>query len=271
MASRKKEAAKKQDTGGAVLVVRSRDLIKSPPGPLGFSHLLVPDEAFGKSEFKANVHFGPAAQNALFDRINEAYWAMIPDLLNQAEEKKVAGPKASAEAHRAKVKVLSKADLIATMREKLKEAKDGDLIQEPHLIFSCNSHYRDKQGNEQPLSVKAFDAHGAPIDLKAARLGRESIVMAMFTMGVWCGSSPFSKWVAYPTIRFYGLQVLKLKQYGGGGGAAAGEVSASDLAFLEDNFVPEDLSSLFVKPEDAKKTGKAKFPAEDEMDDEIPF
>lgn len=261
MASRKKEAAKKQDNAGSVLVVRSRDLIKAPPGLLGFSHLLVPDEAFGKSEFKANVHYTAPAQSALFDKINEAYWALIPDLMAQAEEKKV----------KSKVKILSKEDLISTMREKLKDPKEGDLIQQPHLIFSCNSHYRDKEGNEQPVSVKAFDAHGAPIDLKTARVGRESVVMAMFTLGVWCGSSPFSKWVALPTIRFQGLQILKLKQFGGGQGPAVGEVSASDLAFLEDNFVPEDLSSLFVKP-DPKGAKKPKdAPADDDMDDEIPF
>lgn len=262
MASRKKEAAKKApDNAGSVLVVRSRDLIKSPPGLLGFSHLLTPDEAFGKSEFKANVHFTEPAIASLLEKINEGYWSLISDLMAQATEKKV----------EKKVKVLSKADLLATFREKFKDPKEGDLIQQPHLIFSCNSSYRDKDGNEQPITVKAFDNHGAPIDLKQARLGRESVVMAMFTLGVWCGSSPFSKWVALPTLRFTGLQVLKLKQFGGNGGqAAVGEVSAADLAFLDDSFSADDLS-MFTKPAEGSK-GKAKEATpEEDMDDEIPF
>lgn len=271
MASRKKEAAKKApDTASSVLVVRSRDLIKSPPGLLGFSHLLVPDEAFGKSEFKANVHFTVQAQNALFTKINEAYWDLIPELLDMAVEKEVAGKKKTAEEHKAKVKVLSKVDLFELCRGKLKAPTEEATIQQPHFIFSCNSHFRDKDGNEQPVTVKAYDPHGAPLDLKTARLGRESVVMAMFTLGVWCGSSPFSQWVAKPTLRFQGLQVLKLKQFGGqGSGQMVGEVSASDLAFLEDSFQVEDLS-MFTKPADPKGD-KAPKTAGDEMDDEIPF
>lgn len=263
------EGAKKTDTGGAVLVVRSRDLVKSPPGLLGFSHLLVPDEAFGKSEFKANIHFVPAAQDALFNRINEAYWDLVPELLDMAVEKKAAGPKATDEAHRAKVKILTKPELIESLREKLKQPREGDTIDLPHFIFHCNSHFTDKEGNQQPITVKAFDAHGAPLDLKAARLGRESVVMAMFTIGVWASASPFSKWVALPTLRFQGLQVLKLKQFGGGQSPAAGEVTKADLAFLEESFQADDLSALFVKPTNGGK--KNAVTVEDTMDDEIPF
>jgi hypothetical protein len=257
---------------GSVLVVRSRDIIKAPPGPLGFSHLLVPDTAFEKSVFNANVHYTDPAFNALAERINEAYWSLIPELLDKAVENKVAGSKKglTAEDHRAKVKVLSKADLIQTLKDKLKDAKEGDLIQLPHFVYSCNSSYHDhKKGVDVPITVKAFDPHGAPIDLKTAKMGRESIVMAMFTVGVWAGASPFSKWVALPTIRFMGLQVLKLKQYGGGQGPAAGEVSAADLKFLEDDFQVEDLS-MFTKPAEAP-AAKGKAPVAEDFDDEIPF
>lgn len=255
----KKSAAKaapaKQPAQATTLVVRSRTLLKSAPGTLGFSHLLVPDEAFGNSKFKANLHFAGKAAGATFERINEAYWELIPELLDQATEKKV----------KDKVKILSRADVLAHLQEKLKTPGENSKVSDPYFIFDCNSHFTNKEKEQQAITIKAWDPHGAPVDLKEMRLGMGSTVQALFSVGVWAGNSPFSKWVALPTIRLVGLQVLKLKQYGGGGQQAVAQVSADDLAFLEDNFSADELDQYALK-------GKPKAPAEEAgMEDEIPF
>lgn len=266
MATRKKAAAKPAkaaDNSASTLVVRSRDNLKSPPGTLGYSHLVIPDEAFGKSQLKASVHFDAKAFGALAERVNEAYWALIPELLDQADEKKI---------KRDKVKILSKNDLIASLVEKQKDANDSAPVQLPFFTFSCNASYHDKKkGQDVAVTVKAWDAHGAPLDLSAAKVGKGSVIQVLFSVGVWAGSSPFSKWVALPTLRFVGIQILKLKQWEGNGGkTAVGEVTDSDLAFLDDNFSAEDLSLFVKKPESGRAKEHQEAPA-DNMDDEIPF
>lgn len=273
MATRDK-AAQAAPAAGSVLVVRSRDLIKGPPGALGYSNLIVPDEAFNKSQFKASVHYSAKLFNNLADQINEAYWGLIPELLDQAVERKVAGDKKKTEAdHRKKVTVLSKGDLIESLREKLKDANDNSPSEDPFFTFACNSSYHDKKADaDVAITVKGWDPHGAPLDLKAAKVGKGSIVKPMFTVGVWAGSSPFSKWVALPTIRFTGLQILKLEQWKGSGGqTAVGEVTESDLAALGADFAVSDLS-MFVQKDAPKDKHKEPSAADNvDMDDEIPF
>jgi len=220
--------------------------------------MLSPDEAFGKSQFKADVHYAPNAKAILLDRINAAYWDLIPDLKAQAVEAKA----------EKKLKVPSKADIISALSEKFKEPKEGFITEDAGFQFSVNSTYMYK-GEEQHVTVKLFDAHGAPLDMKASKIARGSIVMPMFTVGAWAGASPFSKWVALPTIRFVGLQVLKLVQYAKGDGqGGASEVSAADLALLGESFSADDLS-MFVKPAEGKASKAT--PAEQDMEDEIPF
>lgn len=257
-AAAKKASAKTPDTSASTLVVRSRELLRSKPGILGYSNLIVPDEAFGNSKFKASLHMNAAAASATFEEINEAYWALIPEIKDQAKEKKVDG----------KLKILSKADLLNYLSEKLKDANDSAPSQDKFFTFDCNSHYHDrKTDSDVAITIKAWDTHGAPLDLKAAKVGKGSVVQALFTVGVWAGSSPFSKWVALPTLRFAGLQILKLEQWKGSGGSSkVNEVADADLAYLDENFQASDLS-LFLK-----KDGKPdSAPAGDEMDDEIPF
>lgn len=264
--SRMKEGATKGKSSPAEakpLSVRSFDLVKGPPGQLGWSHLLVPDEAFGKIQFKGDVHYDDRSKAILLDRINAAYWDLIPDLVEMAKEKKVAD----------KLKVQSKDQVVAYLAEKFKDPKEGDLIPLPHIQFAVNSTYMYK-GEEQTVSIKLFDLHGAPLDLKAAKMGRESVVMPMFNVGVWAGASPFSKWAALPTLRLVGFQVLKLKSYARGeGSTGGGEVTDADLALLGENFQADDLS-MFAKPAETKGSSKGSTPAEapqDEMEDEIPF
>lgn len=259
--TRKKEAAKPSAPQEArPLSVRSYDIVKGPPGIFGFSHLIEPDEAFGKSQFKGDVHYTPAARVALLDRINEAYWQLIPDLKEQA---------IAAKAEK-KLKVQSKADILAYLNEKFKEPKEGSFTELPGFTFAVNATYMYK-GEEQTVSIKLFDQHGAPLDLKAAKMGRESVVMPMFQVGVWAGASPFSKWAALPTIRLVGFQVLKLKSYARAEGTSASEVTAADLELLGDNFSADDLSMFAKKPEAQKAAGKTAPAADIEMEDEIPF
>lgn len=256
----KKQPAASKPTEARPLTARSREVLKGPPGVLGYAHLITPDEAFGQIKFKANIHYSEKPLAALLEMVNEAYWALVPDLQAQADEQKK------------KVKVLSKADLFGLFQEeKLKHPNEAAKIQEPYLIFDTNASFKDKNGEEQAITIKAFDPHGAPVDLKALKLGMESIVKPVFQVSVWAG--PLSKGTILPKLRLVGLQVLKVKQFAGNGGmSSVGEVKDSDLAFLEDNFTPDDLSLFTTKPADAK--GKSKAAAEpegDDLDDEIPF
>lgn len=261
MATRKKSAAKpaakKPPQEAKPLSVRSFEIVKGPPGILGYNHMISPDEAFGKTQFKGDVHYTPQAKAVLLDRINAAFWELIPDLQEQAKANKVDG----------KLTIPSKADIFEHLSGQFKEPKEGFITELPYFQFKVNATYMYK-GEEQAVTIKLFDQHGAPLDLKASKIARESIVMPMLTVGAWAGSSPYSKWVALPTIRLVGFQVLKLKQYARGDGqGGASEVSASDLALLGDNFSADDLS-MFAKPANPK--GEPQAPA-DEMDDEIPF
>lgn len=238
------------------LTVRSRDLLKAPPGLLGFSHLITPDEAFGQVKFKANVHYGDKPLASLKAILNEGYFELMQEMADLATERKT------------KVKLLTKLEVYAWLDEKTKQPREGDSLQEPHLQFDCNASYRNKDGEEVPITVKAWDPHGAPVDLKGLRLGMGSIVKPFFTIGLWAG--PLSKGVALPKLRLVGLQVLKLKQFGGNAGhSSVGEVSDADLAFLDENFAADDLSQfLQAKPEG--KT-KATNPTDPDMEDELPF
>lgn len=259
-ANRKGAQKKSSADSAAPLVARNRNLVKGPPGELGFAHLITPDEAFGQVKFKANVHYKDSAFNSLFESINETYWQLIPELLDAAAEKK----------KKDLVKVLSKADVIAYLREKVKQPTNGARIQLPYFGFDMNASYKNKDGEEVATSVKAWDSHGAPVDLKGLRLGMGSVVKPFFTIGVWAGSSPFSKWAALPTLRFVGLQVLKLKQFGGSGTVSVGEVTEADLKFLDDNFAADDLSQ-FVNPDKPKDKAAKGETGEPMEDDEIPF
>lgn len=256
-AAAKKASAKTPDTSASTLVVRNRELLRSKPGVLGYSNLIVPDEAFGNSKYKASIHMNASASAATFEEINDAYWALVDEIKDQAKEKKVDG----------KLKILSKADLLEHLNEKLKEAGESAPSKDKFFTFDCNSHYT-KDGEQIAVSVKGFDQHGAPIDLKAAKVGKGSVVQALYTVGVWAGSSPFSKWVALPTLRFVGLQVLKLEQWKGSGGSSkVNEVADSDLAYLDENFQASDLS-LFLKKDGKPDSQPA---GGEELDDEIPF
>lgn len=241
------------------LMVRSKEMIFTPPVTMGFANLITPDEAFGERKFKLNAHFTPAAAEA-FEAVLEK--ALLGNLMSDIKE----------QAHEAKFKFKPMAPLGSYLEDKLKPAGEKSRIQLPFIIFKANPFFRNKAGEEVPVTMKGWDAHGAPLDLKGARVGMGSIVKVALMPALWAG--PLSKNTIEPSLRLVGIQILKLEQFGGGGQSSVGEVTEADLALCEEHFQPDDLAAFAMgNAATNKRLAQEEAPdgeATDE-DDEIPF
>lgn len=201
----------------------------TPAGILGFSSLLVPDQyqEGDKPKFKARLHLTPASIDRLESLVLENCMGLFEKLCEDMEGQK-APPKV---------------DLHGWLQDKFKEPREGDRVQLPVIQIARDAHYKNKKGEEVQARVKAWDKNNQLLDLKTLRLGMGSTVQIIVTPGLFC--SAFSKMKAAPSLRLEGIRVLKLEQYGAGG-PQVGDLTEEDLAGLEADFEPDNLSQYVL-------------------------
>lgn len=253
---------------GGVVAVRSKQAFVTPPGLLGFSNLIEPDDAFDSLKFKANAHFTPEAEAALAKRIEEELSGLWPDFLKECAKPNQAGQPTKPEPKGG----WQRPDPAAWIEEHLKEPKEASRIQQPYIIFANDAEYRDKKtGQMTRKTMRAYDAHGAMVDLAKMKVGMGSTVQCILTAGLFV--SPLVK---QPTFSFklQGIRVIKLVQFGAGGGGL-GQLDEEDMALLGDDSMEMDDLSAYAPTEtrNEPKVKQGRTPlADDDFDaDEIPF
>lgn len=254
--------AAKPKSGGVVAVRASKSFF-TPPGPLGWSNLIEPDAAFDSLKFKANIHLDEKAQEILAGRIGKEMDELFPKFLAEAEKAEKAAPRGGW--------VIPEAD--AWVDDHLKEPKENSRIQLPFVSFANDAEYRDKKsGKMVRKTMRAYDVQGQMLDLPSLHLGMGSIVQLVLIAGVFV--SPLVK-EPTPSFKLQGVRVIKLEQFGGGGGSM-GEMDDEDMALIGDTSDFADLSAYAAKPKpDASKRAKPGR-TDDDLDDgfdddEIPF
>lgn len=254
---------------GGIVAVRSNSSFLTNPLVTGFSNLVDPDVYEGEASFKLNVHATPEQATrlgVLLDKhVIDALWE---------EFLKVAAEKGK------DVKKLVKPSGQEWVEDHLKEANERSKNQNPFLVFKNKADYQDaKTGKIVRKSMKAYDGTGTMIDLEALKLGMGSTVQVVLTPGLFMNALIKQP---TPSLKLQGVRVLKLQQFGAGGGAAIEEVTEEDLALLGSDFQADDLSGFVAKPKDNLVAGlaelgkqatksRARSEFEDDLEDEIPF
>lgn len=254
--------------GGGVISVYSKDVFVTSPGTLGFANLVEPDDAFDSLKFKVNLHLDEDNVDRLGDLLDRhVVTPLWPKFLAAMEEARKPAPK----------KAPSGADWLA---EKMKLAGERSKIQLPYLTIANNAEFRDKSGAMKRKTMMATSASGDALDLPRLHLGMGSTVQVLCRPGLFKNAL-----LPAPTIslQLQGVRVLKLVQFGGGGGNRVGALSQEDLDALGGDFVADELSQ-FAKGTGAD-TARSDLDDEDEaprgrqrqrhfdsdLDDEIPF
>lgn len=236
--------------------VYGRDLLTLPPGTMGYSSLVEPDEYDGKKKFKLRVHYTPAAFALIEKRVQESCMdALVDKFADKAEEVGAAS------------KLKDPVDVGVWLEEKQKAPSEKSRVQLPFLSIEVMSTKKNKAGDDEPRFIKAWDKDNNLLNLAKLRLGSGSIVQPIVTPFLW--ASQLSKWRVTPGLQLVGLRVLKLEQYGGTGGL--GDLTDEDTAVLEQDFEPEVLSGYAQSQN--KPAPDEEDPHKDEpgIEDEIPF
>lgn len=252
---------------GGVIAVRSKQAFVTPPGPLGFSNLIEPDDAFDSLKFKANHHYTPEAEAALEKRLAAELDGLWPDFLKECAKPNAEGKPSKPEPKGGWVKP----DPAVWIEEHLKEPKENSRIQQPYLIFANDAEYRDKKSGEMVRkTMRAYDGSGAMVDLTKMKVGMGSIVQCVLIAGIFV--SPLVKQPAF-SFKLQGIRVIKLVQFGAGGGGL-GQLDEEDMALLGDDSEMEDLSAYApteTRKEPKVRQGRAPLSHDDFDEEEIPF
>lgn len=248
-------AAKKSSSG--VIAVRSKQLLITSPGTMGFANLVEPDDAFDALKFNVQIHYSDDQQERLAAQIQEhAIDANWKTFLSEVSDKPE--PKGG----------WQKPDAASWVDDHLKAPSERSRTQQPSIQWGNEAEFRNKAGQLQRKTMRAYDANNVLLDLPSLKLGMGSIVQAVLIPGLFI--SGLVKQPA-PSFKLQGVRVLKLVQYGAGGGSL-GEVSEEDMALLGEDVEVESLASYARKEEAPAPARKAARPATDfDIEDEIPF
>lgn len=250
----------------SIISVRAaRTVLQTPPGTMGFSNLVKPDEAFGEIKFKVRHHYNPAGVEALKAALNQhCIDALWEKFLQECEKKKLPS---------AKMAKLVKPDAADWVDDHLKDPKEGSRIETPFIQYANDADYVDKKGVTQRKTMYAVAADGSPLDLAKLSLGMGSVVQVLLLPGLFMNALIKTP---TPTLKLQGVKVLKAVQFGGGaGGSNVPETSDEDIqAILGADFEADDLSAYASSMTDGKRaTTREDAPSNpDFMDDsDIPF
>lgn len=237
----------KRKSGG---FVTSKTLLATPPGILGFSAFLTPDifQEGDKPKFKTKWHYTEEAWSRFVTLVKANNYS---DALVEALTKQMDGKEAP----------LAKIEDYLT--EHAKQPAESDRVKLPYYQFARPASWKNKDDEEVPAEIKAWDKDNHLLDLPSLKLGVGSTVQIILTPGLYC--SKFSDNYAAPSFRLEGVRILKLVQYGAGGGKL-GEISEDDRALIEEGVEMDDLSQYVRQP---NKPTADHPPVLD--DEEIPF
>lgn len=249
-------AAAKKNTSG-VIAVRSKQLLITAPGTMGFANLIEPDDAFDALKFNVQVHYNDEQQERLVAQIQEhAIDGNWQGFLKEVSEKPE--PKGG----------WQKPDAEAWVNDHLKAPSERSRTQQPSIQWANEAEFRNRDGQMQRKTMRAYDAQNHVVDLPSLKLGMGSIVQAVLIPGLFI--SGLVKQPA-PSFKLQGVRVLKLVQWGAGGGSL-GEVSEDDMALLGEDVEVDDLGSYAKQETKEKAPARSQRPASDfDLDDEIPF
>lgn len=248
-----------------VIAVRSKALLIAAPGTLVFHNLIEPDkdaaERFNSSlKFNAKIAYTEEAAGRLGDLVDEhvikANWKALVEALDEAKK---AAPKAGW--------------LVPSGREwveeHLKEPGEKARIQLPAIQWANEADFKDRDGKVQRKTMKAYDSKNKVLDWDDVKLGNGSIVQAVLIGGLYV-SPLLNKGQPAPSFKLQGVRILKLVQYGAGGGSNLGDLDEADLAMLGEDVEVDDLGSYAAQPKEKEPT-RASAPAHADLDDELPF
>jgi len=260
-------ASASQSSG--VTAVRSSKFFITPPGILGFNNLIVPEDPFkdGKLAFKLNCHFNAAQAErlmALMDRdVIEANQVAFEKAVKDEGKKPPGGSWQWPSAR-------------DWVDDHLKEAKEKDRQKLPHIQFSNEATYRDRNGATKQKIMRAYDAGNELLDLMSLRNGGGpfpdmlplgSVVQIILQGGLYI--SPLVK-QPQPSLKLQGLRVIKLEVYEG---RKIDDVSEEDMELA--GVDADDLSAYAGQTDVTKALAPRKedSPRNDyaDLDDEIPF
>ncbi len=256
-------------TGGGVLSVRGKDLFIGTAGPMAFENLINPDEYQGDENFTVTQHLN-VPQVARLGELIDAQVVTLAPLF----EKMFADENAKAAVDGKPQKKVPPggwvwpvgADWVA---DHLKEAGEKSTIKDPIIKWKNSARFKNRDGEMQLKTMRAYDAEHNVLDLPSLKLGRGSIIQPVLIPGLFI--NPLLK---HPTLSFrlQGVVVIELKQRGGGaGGSLGGRVREEDLAGLGGAQV-QDLSAYAAKGTTQAGNTPSQRPVRDEdLDDEIPF
>lgn len=248
-------AAAKKSTSG-VTAVRSKQLLITAPGTMGFANLIKPDDAFDALKFNVQIHYTDDQQARLIEQIQEhaidANWPSFLKEVGDKPEPKGGWQKPSAQ---------------TWVDDHLKAPSERSRTQQPSIQWANEAEFRNKDGQLQRKTMRAYGSKNELLDLPSMKLGMGSIVQAVLIPGLFI--SGLVKQPA-PSFKLQGVRVLKLVQFGGSGGSL-GDVSEEDMALLGDDVEVDDLGSYGKKAEDSTPSKAKRPPSDFDMDDEIPF
>ena len=257
---------------GGVIIARASTIFVTPPGLAGWSHLIDPDEYQPpdgplQKNFDINFHQNEQQFAALVNRlgslVESALWPaflIAADKAGQAQRTVVTRGKSS------------KVDWVMPSAQEyldtqVKVPGEGSKIELPFIKFKNAAYFKDKAGDSVLKTIRATDADGHAVDLKAARMGMGSTVQILLTPSVYA-SPAINKGDPSLSLKLQGIRIIHLEQYGSGG-PSLGEMTEEDMALMGDGINVEDLSGYAKGPEVFKP--KATREGTDLEDEEIPF
>lgn len=247
-------AASKKPSSG-VIAVRSKQLLITSPGTMGFANLIEPDDAFDALKFNVQIHYNEDQQARLVAQIQEhAIDGNWESFLKEVADKPE--PKGG----------WQKPDAQVWVDDHLKEPSERSRTQQPSIQWANDAEFRNKQGQLVRKTMRAYDAENTILDLPGLRLGMGSTVQAVLIPGLFISGLVKQP---QPSFKLQGVRILKLVQYGSGGGSL-GNVSEEDMALLGDD-VEVDALSAYAKKEEKAPARKPRQDSDFDMEDEIPF
>lgn len=205
--------------------VRSRDILITPPGIVGFHNLITPDSAFDALKFNMTLAYAEAAVDRLGvlidEKVIEPNWN---GFLKEAADKGIK-------------RDFNKPSGVEWVENHLKPANERSKVQLPTIQWANEAEYKDRDGKVVRKTMKAYDATNVLVSLEDLHMGFGTVAQALLIGGLFVSALVKQP---QPSFKLQGLRVIKLEQFGAGG-AALGEISEEDMAMLGDDVEVSDL------------------------------
>lgn len=272
-----------------IISSRSSGVLVTPPGALGWNHLLEPD-TFTTSDgkvvrnFKLNLHHTEAQLTAWETRLTKAIDDLFEKFLGDCHAAKRTKRtfKVKGKVEEADWELPSVEDwLSAHLMPAAEDPPEGSRVPtDPFYVHSNGAYYRDKKTGEEKIKrMRASDSEGNALDLPSLHMDMGSIIQAITQPSIF-SSAGINNGLASISLKLQGIRIIHLEQFTGSG-QTHGEIDEEDMGLLDDGVKAMDLSG-YVKAakedrkKDAVREAVNRVSPEGEaygadLDDEIPF